>query len=361
MTIIDRYVSKGFLFYFLSALLVFVLLYSFVDILQQVVKEGLSTALMHYACLQIPYIISQTVPMACLIGSLFILNALSKNSELIAMNACGISLYRISTPILVFSFVIGIANFFTSDLIVPPTLRMAKQILHRKVKGAEDYQVFKTYKFWYRSKNAIYNIKQFDADQQMINGLDVYLFDDTFQLLEHIQAKQAIFADNAWGLHDGISITYIDNFPITHAFQTKEAEYIREKPSELKEISELEILSFGELRNYIRRHKEAGFNTLRHEVNLHAKIAYALACVVMAFLSIPFAAKNPRSGSLTMSSAFALAIAFFYWICLNAGLTYGYKGTISPIMAAWIANVLFSAGGAYLLMKRERNRFSWRF
>ena len=276
MKILDQYVARGFLRYFFTSVIVFGGIYVLVDILQRSIKSGLSIALIQYAFLQMPFIISNVAPMACLVGSLFILNNLSKNSELIAMHACGISLYRISASILIFSAAIGVINFFISDHIVPPTLRKSQYILQREVRRNKQYQIFKTHKLWYRSKNAIYNIDYFSPDTHSIDGINIYLFNDQFLLVEQILAKKALYDGSAWTLQDGVSLTFIDEFPVSHAFKTKQAEYIVEKPSDFKEISQLETMSFQEIKNYIDRHKQQGFTTLRHEVNLHKKIAYAL-------------------------------------------------------------------------------------
>lgn len=359
MKIIDRYITKDFLKYFVYSIIVFASLYFLVDLLQRSIKDGLTIPLLQFSLFQLPHVVSQMIPVACLIGSLFVLNTLSKNSELVAMHACGISLSRISSVILVLATAIGIVNFFLVDLIVPPTLEKARYIFNREIRGDLAYQTFKTQGIWYRSKNAIYKIAAYHPDQNMIGGIYIYLFDDQFRLVEQLAAKQSVYKDEKWTIQGGISISYLEDFPISHPFQSKIADYITEKPVDFKETVALETLSFKDLQEYIERHKKAGFNTVRHQVNLHAKISYAFACLIMAFLGIPFSARHPRTGGITLSSSTALGVAFFYWICLNAGLSFGYSGALPPIVAAWIANVLFVFFGFYLLDRRQKMKPLW--
>src|SRR3989344_8857192 len=148
MKILDKYLAKGFLTYLGLSLVSFSALYLLVDVIQRSIKFGMTLTLVQYSLLQIPFIVSQMVPIACLIGSLFILNTLAKNSELIAMHACGIGLYRISTTLLVLSLLVGIANFFLTDIIVPPTIRKSRFLLQREIKGDKDFQIFKTERLW---------------------------------------------------------------------------------------------------------------------------------------------------------------------------------------------------------------------
>lgn len=361
MKIIDKYVAKDFLRYFFISIIVFTCLFILVDILQRSFKEGLSWPLLKYTLLQIPFVISQMVPMACLIASMFVLTSLAKNSELIALNACGISLERISLMILYVAIMIGMANFLMTDAIVPPTLKYARYVYNVDVKKQASYQLFKTNRIWYRSQNAIYNIDNFNAGNQSIDGINIYLFDDAFTLTEQITAKKALYNGQEWILQEGQSTSYLDEFPVAHQFKMKQAEYIIEKPEDLKEIGNLETMQFKEIKDYIQKNKRAGFDTIRHEVNLHAKIAYVIACLIMAFLGIPFSAKNPRSGGLALSFGTGLAIAFFYWMCLNAGLSFGYSRALPPIISAWITNIMFAIFGFYFLKRQQKQGSSWLF
>ncbi|OGQ13669.1 MAG: LPS export ABC transporter permease LptG [Deltaproteobacteria bacterium RIFCSPHIGHO2_02_FULL_40_11] len=361
MKILDRYLSKEFIRYFVSALIVFSMLFILVEILNRSMKHGLSLALLKYSLFLLPFVMSQMAPIACLIASMFTLTTLSKNSELVAMHASGISLERIATTFVLIASILGFFNFFISDWIVPSTLKQSKIIFNREVRNDATYQYFRSQAIWYRAKNAIYNIHYFDPKQRQIHGVDIYLFDPKFQMTEHIHAKSAHHDNNEWTLQDGISTTFIDDFPISHHFKTKVASYITEHPKDLIELGNIEVLTFHELRNFIRKNKKAGFDTLRHEVNLHSKIAYAVACLVMAFLGIPFSTKGSRSGGVAASFGIGLAIAFFYWICLNTGISLGYSGAIPPIVSAWITNILFFMGGVYVLNRGQKMKKVWPF
>ncbi len=324
-------------------------------------KDGFSGALLQFTLLQAPFVLSQMVPMACLMASMFSLTSLAKNSELIAMYATGISMERMTIILSIGALVIGIGNFFLSDLIVPPSLKKAKYVYHVDVKKQGSFQIFKTSRIWYRSPHAIYNIDYFNPENLSASGVHIYLFDNAFKLIEQISAKTATFDGTQWFLHEGKSTTLIDDFPITVSFLTKKADYITEKPVDLKELSNLETLSFKELKDYIARNKLAGFDTIRHEVNLHAKISYAIACLIMALLGIPFSTKSPRAGALASSLGIGLAIAFSYWMFLNMGLSLGYKGTFPPVVSAWLANLCFAGLAIYFIKREQRMKPLWPF
>src|SRR5574340_83829 len=103
MKILDRYCSKEFARYFAISVIACVLLYTIIDFFEKI-RMFLSNHATIYQMasfffFSIPTITWQVLPACVLIASLVTFSSLSKNNEIIAMKACGVSLYRTALPI----------------------------------------------------------------------------------------------------------------------------------------------------------------------------------------------------------------------------------------------------------------------
>src|SRR4051812_4185878 len=97
MALVDRWISKLFLTYFIAGLLVFITLFVAVDALSVMVdNKGIETGvLISYYWFYLPEILQKMIPVACLLGTVMTLTTLSRQNELVALFASGLSLFRI--------------------------------------------------------------------------------------------------------------------------------------------------------------------------------------------------------------------------------------------------------------------------
>ena len=353
MRTLDRYIVREFLILFVMCLMATGFLFVLMEFLQKTAREGFSLALMRYYLYLFPSILYQMLPLAALLGTLVTLTLFSRTQELVAMQAIGMGPLRLASLFLTTLLVITTTSFFLADFFIPPTAKKARLIYHREVKKQTDYAIFKTNRIWYRSPQGIYNVSLLHPEKNLIEGLTFYQFNDEFQLVQEIRAQQATYEKGHWIIRHGLITKFsADGFPIMKDFDEIPLA-IQETPEDLKKLEKnIDALTFGQLRHYIKKNKKAGFETMRHEVNLHAKLSYPFAALLMALLGIPFVTRKPRRGSIALSLGVGLSLAFIYWICFNFGLSLGYSRHLPPWLAAWAANLLFAAGGICLLMKK---------
>ena len=60
------------------------------------------------------------------------------------------------------------------------------------------YQTIKTNKIWYRSKNAIFNIKTLNAEGDRAQGLSLYFFNDAWELVQMLTADSVLMNGSQW-------------------------------------------------------------------------------------------------------------------------------------------------------------------
>jgi lipopolysaccharide export system permease protein len=157
MTILDRYVIKEFIRLFFLILALFLSLFLIVEFFERIRMFLSNNASPHqivsYFFFMIPMMVSQTIPVSVLIASLITFSSLSKNSEIVAMKANGISLYRSSLPVIIASALICIFAFLNSEFITPYGNQRADHIRIVEVQKREHRGTIKQNQLWYRGKN----------------------------------------------------------------------------------------------------------------------------------------------------------------------------------------------------------------
>ena len=195
MRLLDKYIIKEFLRFFVITIVSLIALFLIVDFFEKIrmfLSNHASVVQMaSYFLFSIPMIISLMLPAAVLLTTLMTFSSLSKFSEIIAMKANGISLYRISAPALAIAAIIAVALFFFSELVAPPAIQKARNIVKVDVQKQKTLGAFKQNELWYHGDNAIYNFKMFDVTQNTLRGIVINYINHDFKLQKRVDAERA--------------------------------------------------------------------------------------------------------------------------------------------------------------------------
>lgn len=358
MNRIDRYISGLFWVYFLGGLLIFTTLLVTVDAMSTMTtyKEVVGSVWLRYYGYFIPELIHKMIAVACVLGSVMTLATMNRANELVALFAAGMSLIRICASILFWVSLIAIGSYVFADRVLPNFMKNKNYIYYAEIKKNPGmYQTVKTNKIWYRSKNAIFNIKTLSPEGNRAQGLTLYFFNDSWDLLQMITAKNVEMKGSQWDLQKG-SVTLFatdSSFPLTSNFDEKSI-VMSEDANDLKSTGQTsEMLSQAELLKFINKNKDAGLDTTAYEVDYHSKISFAFAAIVMVLLGIPFSVSSQRSGGMMVNLGICLVLVFAYWIFYNSGLNLGKHGSLSPWLSAWLPNILFSFAAIIVIQRRK--------
>jgi lipopolysaccharide export system permease protein len=191
VVLIDRYIAKNFIGFFLGGILVFLTVFLAIDVLSTYVSYPSATAetLIKYYLLYVPDLFQKMIPVSCLLGTILCLSSMNKSNELIALFAAGYSLLRISMPILVLVTFLSGLSFVLSDRVIPSLNRQKNYIFYHDIKKNPGmFSIVKTNRIWYRSKNEIFNIKTLNVEGTKAQGLTLYTFDEAWNLQRMITA-----------------------------------------------------------------------------------------------------------------------------------------------------------------------------
>jgi LPS export ABC transporter permease LptG/LPS export ABC transporter permease LptF len=362
--ILDEYVIREFLNTFilvLSGFVMLMLVFTFFELVGDILRNHIPLSTVGaYLVNLTPSMLYQIAPLAVLIATLVTFGVLNRNSELIAMKATGISLYRLVVPIVSIAAILAVSLFLFDEFYLPQANRR-QEALRSIIKGRPPQTFLHPEQKWIFGQphpgepGRIFYYQFFDPDRNEFANLSLFEFDpSTFALSRRVFASRVFWdsATSTWRFQNGWQREIEGpNVTLYREFRQTTFSEIHEEPSYFKKESlQSQEMNFGQLDRYIRDLRQSGFDTMRLRVALWHKLAYPLIAVVMAMLAIPFALSMGRRGSLT-GIAVAIAVALAYWVV--DGL-FGAMGTVNylpPPLAAWSSDILFGLVGGYLLLR----------
>jgi lipopolysaccharide export system permease protein len=357
MTILDRYVTKEFIRIFVLVLLLFIALFLIVEFF-----ERIRMFLHHKASLyqivsfllhRIPMMISQVIPASVLLASLITFSSLSKNCEIVAMKANGISLYRTSLPVIITSALICVLAFLNSEFITPYSNQKAEHIKSVEVGKQEPMGSFKQNQFWYRGKDGIYNFKMFDPKTNILQGITINYIGEDFTLKMRIDAEKAEWRDRQWVFYNLLTTRFAEgDFPSLEYTSTRVID-LPETPLDFNIIQKnADTMGYAELRRYVKKIQSEGYDATRYIVDMHGKVAFGFVSIILVIIGISFSLmKTERSGGIMQSIGVGIVIGFSYWIVHAFALSVGRSGTIPPIISAWFANIVLGVASTVMFLR----------
>ncbi len=339
-------------------LVVFVTIFLAIDYMSTSMRFHAPTEIMlRYYRYYLPLIVYQLIPVGGMVGTMFTLSMLNRNNELVALFSMGLSLARVSLPILVSLGLVCVFTFWMGDHVTPAMARKMNYVYYVEMRNRPSlYSTVRENKIWYRSENTIFNIQALNAAQGTAQGITLYYFDEAWTLVQLIKAKSVKMQDRAWGLEDGTVTLFAEesSFPLTKPF-AKKTLMMSDELSDIRSAApSSETLSVSELRRYVQKNKEAGLDTLSYEVDLYAKMSFAFAALVLSLMGIPFTVQQSRAGGNMLSIGLSIGIAFVYWVMYSASLTLGKHGSVPPMIAAWGPNLICGLFATVMLMRLKR-------
>jgi LPS export ABC transporter permease LptG/LPS export ABC transporter permease LptF len=360
--LVDTYVLSSFLFYFFLLLLTFVAIFhvfTFFSLLSDIFKNHppMSDVLSYHVFLT-PRLIYEMTPLAVLAAVLVCFGVLTKHNEVTAFKACGISLYRLSVPVLVAGLLLSGGLFLFDHTLVPEWDRR-QDALRNKIKGKAPATYLRPDRKWVyvREHERVYFYKYFDPRETAMMGVNVYEIDPvTFHLKRHISAQRARWEAplNAWVFEKGrswemvgVNVTRSDYF----MDGTRTFPELEETPEYfVHEVKQSRQMNFQELQKYIVELQRSGFDTIPLQVQLQKKFSVPLFALIMAMVSIPFAFLTGNRGAMA-GVGLSLGIAIAYFSLQQLFEQVGNLDQLPPQVAAWSPDVVFSLAGLYFLAR----------
>ncbi len=361
MKILTRYILKQFLWPFLFSMLLFCVIILIVTVFDQLKfimdnKAGPVLAA-KYFLLQLPYLLLQITPLAVLFGVLFSLGSFSKGSELIAMRAGGVNIFMVALPLVGAGFLVFLLSILFNETLVPKAKSLSERVRQVEI---EKKPATKATQRWHISlrgeDNRMYHVERFDGPTNTMSNILILEFGQGIELASRLDAREGKWENGRWVFIDGWFRTFNadGDEALTQPFSRMPL-VLPEKPDDfLSEQKEPRELNMIQLIAYIRQLQKNGADVQKELVELHLKVAFPFACVVLVLLGVPTGWKLGKWSSMATSVGLCLVVSFGYVGLIQVGQALGQTGVLSPAFAGWMANGLFLVIGGWLLVRADR-------
>ncbi len=354
--IIDRYLVREYLSFMGIGLAVAAALFIVVDLVKTLdkylrVKPPLMYILEHFAY-RLPAALHDGLPVVMLVATIFLFLTLSRYHELTALKAAGVSLYRVSAPVLGVGLLVAIGAGLFQELALPVLNERGDEVDRVKIRGQAPRHLQTRQRLWVRSADTrFYRVELLNPATNDLYGLTILELDRDFRLTGRLDARRAHWTAGGWELSEGAYRDIGDDGKVqTVPFSWTALDLKEELDDFLRIQKPVGTMSFWELRDYIGQLEAAGFQIRKYLVELYSKLSFPLVNLVMVLVAIPFALQSPRGGRL-FGIGLAIMIMAGYLVVHYVALAFARADLLPPLIAAWTANVIFMGIGVSLLLR----------
>ncbi|MDB9315162.1 LptF/LptG family permease [Spirulina sp. CS-785/01] len=370
LSVMDRYIMAEILPPFLFGMGMFSSLGIAVgilfDLIRKITELGLPVEVaLQVALLSVPQFILYAFPMSMLLATLMAYGQLSGNSELIAMRSVGVSVYRLVIPAIILSLIISGITFIFNDYIVPTANYQAAISLETALEGEQ--RTFQQNNIMYPEYTSItdengnrrkvlsrlFYAETFDGK----NMKNLTVLDRSQNQLEQIITAQSAswnIRENKWDFFNGIMYLLGNDGSFRNVMRFDHQKLqLPKAPLDLanrvRDNTEMSIAqSKQQLELYRLANDEKAARKL--EVRIQQKIALPFACLVFGLVGAALGTR-PQNANRATSFGISVLIIFSYYTLYTITGQMGVSGTLPPLVAAWITNVLGLGIGGFLLTR----------
>jgi LPS export ABC transporter permease LptF/LPS export ABC transporter permease LptG len=357
---LDRYVIREFLKILFAILLSVVVLMLVVDysetsgdIAQN--QPGLHTVLSYYRYLALTSL-DRTIPISILMATLICFGLLSKNNEVTALKAIGVSLYRIALPVVMIAVLMSGISYLLLDYVLPYSNEKVAA-LRAEIRGQEVARSFSSLqRQWIFGKGRyLYNFLNYDRVSRTLSRVQVFEFDPvSFKLTRRIYAEEARFDGTGWVFVDGWLRSFDQDGDTSFApIDTPVRLHYPERPEYFEADSRRpNQMTYAQLSDHISDLETSGYSAAQLKVELYNKTSWPFVSLVMAVIALPFSFRIGKRGAL-YGIGIALFVAFVYYTVFSVFTKFGEIGNLPALLSSWSANVLFVIAAIYLFLHAD--------
>jgi lipopolysaccharide export system permease protein len=342
-----EYVMRTVAMRILAATLVVLAVLQVLDLLEitpEIIERGLgAVGMARYALLRTPRLLDQAAPLGVLAGSVFAFMKLSGESQIVAIRASGVSIYRLTTMCVPAVLVVMLINFLAVEVVAPRTDPLLQAWWNATAPADEKPEV-KPHAF--RVGSDVVIATPADVQGRALTAVKIYRRDDQGRLIERVQAAAATYVGGGWRLTNPQFIRYMQT-----GVRTGEAGQMTWVSS--FRPSDVRALFSGDPAITAQSAARAERPQTYYITQFQRAFAHPVGALVMLILAAPVALANFRSGQGATFVLGSLGAGLVFLVADGLLNAMGESGAVNPVLAAWTAPVVFAALGATALLKLE--------
>ncbi|MFZ6812859.1 LPS export ABC transporter permease LptG [Undibacterium sp. Rencai35W] len=362
MRVLQRYFSVEIIRAVLFVMLALLALFAFFDLmgeLQSVNKGGyrLQHALL-YVALGLPGYIYEFMPIAVLIGTIYVLAQFASNSEFTIMRAASMSTVMAGSMLAKIGLLFVVLTFVFGEFVAPMTTKLAEKVKLNAI-GASLAQEFRT-GLWTKDlvrdnglKGSVVgsrflNVKEILPNRQLV-GVKVYEFDSRFNLSKEVTAEHAEYiGDNVWRLSNVTQTSFpksllMQDISTVASIKLASLDVASEITPDILSVLfvDPDRMSAYDLAAYTKHLSDNKQGTERYAIAFWKKVTYPFAILVMMALALPFAYLHARSGGISLKIFSGIMIGMVFYLMNSLFSHVGLLNTWPPLITALVPSMVF--------------------
>jgi len=352
--IINRYIQRNIHLGTFGALLILVslgLFFLFVSQLDQLGKGNYGLLqVLQFVALSIPGKIVEFMPLAVLLGSILSLGALAGNSEVIAMQASGVSLRRMLTAVLQAALVLAVLSFLLADWVVPDSETTARKL--RSEAQGKTTALSSREGLWIKDESRVVHIETM-LPNGFARDIEIYQLDKSGNLKSTLRAEAAMPFDGGWELHQVVQTIVSPQKSQSHKFER--LVYEGSLSHELLQVLMIEPrqMSTKDLYSYLIFLDENKLDARNERLIFWQKLFAPLSIVIMCLLAFPFVLGDQRQANSGQRLLIGILMGLAFAVINRLFTQLGTQFEINALAVALSPNLLFLSLAIYLLTQKQ--------
>jgi len=351
--ILSRYIQRNIYLGTLGALLLLVslsLFFIFVRELDDIGKGGYGLPqAIKYMLFSMPGKIMEFLPLAVLLGSILSLGALAANSEIIAMQASGMSIGRLVSAVMQAAAVLAVIGFLLGDWIVPDSELRSRDI--RNLTQQQNTVLQSGQGLWVKDDFRVVHIGAL-LPQGYARDIEIFELDRDDRVVATLHAEQAVPVDGGWELQQ-VKKSLVDQ-PAAKAETYQRLRYRGKLSLDLLQVLTLNPrnMSIRGLFSYLKFLDENHLDSAAEWLIFWKKISSPLTVFIMCLLAVPFVLGSQRQAGGGQRLLIGILLGLAYVVSDRLLTQLGSNLQFNPLAVALLPNLLFLLLAVYLLLRK---------
>lgn len=357
MKILDWYILKKFLKSYVFVVFIIELVVVIIHITENnenyINHELTAGQILGYYADYVPYIANMIAPITVFITVVFMTSQLAQHSEIIAILSNGISFRRLMRPYMMGAMIIAAISFYFGGWVIPNGNKERVSFELQYIKSAYHFtdrnihiKIAPTTLLYLQSYNVGNNVGYKPTLETIEEGV---LLNKVEATRMEWQSKTEKWRLRNWKKREIIGMEEIFSYgkSIDTTLQINPKDFA-------SDYSRYETLTMNELYEYIDKLKLRGADDLEvYEIEKYIRYTAPFAALILTFIGLGVSARKARGGA-GFQIALGFLLAFIYIIFFIFSRTSAEAGSITPIIAIWIPNVIFTIIGLIIYQSVPR-------
>ena len=354
---IDIYIIKKFLgtfFYAIALIISIAMVFDVSENLDEFISKDapLSAIVFDYYLNFIPFFANLFSSLFTFIAVIYFTSKMAYNSEIIAILSSGVSYRRLMRPYMIGAFIIALFSYTLGNYIIPPSNKKRIDFRNTYIDSNRSYMERNIHRQLYPG-TFIY-MQSYNTSNDVGYKFTIEKFDKG-KLKSKLEADYIKWdrEDKKWVINNYV-IRDIDGYKETITTGTKIDSTLNMTPEDYRVVKNIvETMTLPKLNEEIKDMKLRGVNSIEFEIEKHKRMSGPFSAFILTLIGASLASRKVKGG-IGLHLGLGILFSFSYIMFMQISTVFAISGSLPPMVAAWIPNLLFGGIAAYLYRRGSR-------